>query len=66
MSDRYLIEYSEDNNMTSGEIDILNIDGRNWHVVDNKILGVGKLIFLSGNELVISTSKIANLSLKKR
>jgi hypothetical protein len=64
-SDVYSIEYSEGENISNDQIHISNMDGTNWHLMANDILGVGFIKFTSNTEMEINSSKIDGIKFIK-
>ena len=64
-SDDYSIEYSVDEKVINDQIHLSNQDDIIWHIPVNDILGTGILKFISNKEILIKTSKITELKLKR-
>jgi hypothetical protein len=64
-SDDYSIEYSVGESISNGQIHLSNTDDINWHILGNDILGTGTLKFISNKEILVKTSKIDELKLKR-
>jgi len=64
-SDEYSLEYSVGQETCNDEIHLSNTNDEIWHIPVNDILGTGILKFLTDKEILINTSKISNLKLKR-
>lgn len=64
-SDYYTLEYSVGQKVLNDQIHLSNTNDEIWHISENDILGVGILKFLTDKKILIKTSNISELKLKR-
>ena len=63
--DEYSLEYTVGNKVLNDQVHLSNTNDEIWHILGNDVLGAGILKFLSDKEILVKTSKISELKLKR-